>query len=111
MCKQIFLSIIILLIVNSGCKKHPFNNPDLKKDLQQILHEHLAQYEGKFHGKTVGFGLYIKSAGKSNSRNLYVSSGIPEAYGDTIHFRGASTTKTFTCAAILTLLQQNKLNL
>ena len=111
MRKQIFLSIIILLIIDSGCKKILFNKLHLKESLQQTLDKHLAHYQGKFHGKTVGFGLYIKSSGKSNFNNLYVSSGFPEAYGDAIQFRGASTTKTFTAAAILKLRQQNKLNL
>jgi D-alanyl-D-alanine carboxypeptidase len=108
---QILLSAIILLIINSGCKKNSFNNHHLEKDLQQIVNKHLAHYQGKFQGKTVGFGLYIKSSDKTNFNNLYVSSGFPKAYGDAIQFRGASTTKTFTGAAILKLCQQNKLNL
>ncbi|CAA9501064.1 MAG: hypothetical protein AVDCRST_MAG96-1976, partial [uncultured Segetibacter sp.] len=40
-----------------------------------------------------------------------MSSGFPKEYGEDIQFRGASTTKSFTAAAILMLRKQNKLNL
>ncbi|MEO5889362.1 MAG: serine hydrolase domain-containing protein [Ferruginibacter sp.] len=111
MRKQVFLSFIILLIINSGCKKNPYNDHHLKADLQKVLDKHLANFKSKFPGKQIGFGLYIKGPGKSDVNNVYISSGFPEAYGSAIQFRGASTTKTFTAAAILKLCQQNKLKL
>src|SRR5215212_7742703 len=111
MRKQFFLLVIIVLIISSGCKKNPVARLYLKEDLQQILDKHLANFKGKFHGRDIGFGLYLKSTDKSHYQNLYVSSGFPKEYGEDIHFRGASTTKTFTAAAILRLRQQNKLNL
>jgi D-alanyl-D-alanine carboxypeptidase len=40
-----------------------------------------------------------------------VSSGFPKEYGEAVQFRGASTTKTFTAAAILKLHQQGKLDI
>ena len=111
MRKQFFLFIFIVLIINSGCKKNPVAKLLLKEELQKSLDKHLAQYKGKYAGRTIGFGLYLKSTDKSHYQNLYVSSGFPKEYGEDIHFRGASTTKSFTAAAILTLRQQNKLNL
>src|SRR4028119_168397 len=115
MRKQFFLFIFIVLIINSGCKKNPISKLYLEQNLQRIVDKNLAQYKTKFPGKPIGFGLYLKeggSGGKSQSgRDVYVSSGFPKEYGDHIHFRGASTTKSFTAAAILKLRQQNKINL
>ncbi|MEO6000160.1 MAG: serine hydrolase domain-containing protein, partial [Chitinophagaceae bacterium] len=111
MRKQLFPLIITLLIINSGCKKNPIAKLYLKESLQQTLDKHLAHFKEKFHGRSIGFGLYVKNTSKSHHLNLYVSSGLPEEYGENIHFRGASTTKSFTAAAILTLCQQKKLNL
>ena len=111
MRKQSFLLVFIVLIINSGCKKNPIGELLLKEDLQQTLDKYLARYNQKFAGKNIGFGLYVKSTGKSNYQNLYVSSGFPKEYGEDIQFRGASTTKSFTAAAILMLRKQNKLNL
>lgn len=111
MRKQFMLLIFTVLVISSGCKKNPTTKPDLKESLQQTLDRHLAHYKGKFPGKTIGFGLYIKSTEKGNYQDIYVSSGFPKEYGDAIQFRGASTTKTFTAAAILKLQQEGKLNI
>ncbi|HLL41480.1 MAG TPA: serine hydrolase domain-containing protein [Segetibacter sp.] len=119
MRKQFFLFIFIVLIINSGCKKNHFEKLYLKENLQQILDKQLASYKDKFPGKTIGFGLYVKSAGNnvkgggssSSYPNVYVSSGFTKEYGEAIHFRGASTTKSFTAAGILKLHQDGKLNI
>lgn len=112
MRKQFPLLLIVGLIIASGCKKyHHHDNSDLKQRLQKTLDQQLAHYRDTFPGKTIGFGLYVKSTGKNHYRDLYVSSGFPKEYGEAIHFRAASTTKSFTAAAILKLSQQNKLNL
>jgi CubicO group peptidase (beta-lactamase class C family) len=114
MRKQFFLFIFIVLIINSGCKKNHFEKLYLKENLQQILDKQLARYKDKFPGKTIGFGLYVKSAGGSHGQSrqsVYVSSGFPKEYGEAIHFRGASTTKSFTAAGILKLHQDGKLNI
>jgi D-alanyl-D-alanine carboxypeptidase len=101
-----------LLVINSGITKDNYQDKQkLKEDLQKILDHHLTNYNAKFPGKTIGFGLYVKGAGNSDHPNVYVSSGFPEEYGDAIQFRGASTTKSFTAAAILKLYQQGKLNI
>lgn len=111
-----FFSLTVLL-GSTGCQKNPVSEHFLKNDLQEILDRHLATYRPMFQGKTIGLGLYVKGAtsnakgGDNTYPNVYVSSGFPEAYGDHIHFRGASVTKSFTAAAILKLRQQNKINL
>ncbi len=104
-----------MLLINTGCQKNTFPKPELKESLQKILDKDLVDYKTKYPGKPIGFGLYVKEAGSfghgQSSEDVYVSSGFPEAYGENIQFRGASTTKSFTAAAILKLSQQNKLNL
>ncbi len=115
MCKQFILFFIIVLLINTGCKKNTLPKPELKEDLQGILNKNLAKYKATFPGKPIGLGLYVKEAGSGghgqSGQDVYVSTGFPEAYGENIQFRGASSTKSFTAAAILKLSQQNKLNL
>ncbi len=117
MRKQFFLLLIVGFIITNGCKKDHHDHPGkghLKENLQQILDKHLVDYKAKFPGKPIGFGLYVKEGGSGkiqSGQDVYVSSGFPEEYGANVQFRGASTTKSFTAAAILKLSQQNKLNL
>ncbi len=119
MRKQFFLLFIVGSIITTGCKKSSPDNHgagNLKESLQKILDKDLVAYKAKFPGKPVGFGLYVKQAAsggkiQTSGQDVYVSSGFPKEYGDDIQFRGASTTKSFTAAAILKLRQQNKVNL
>lgn len=116
--RNLFLLIVIICsLISTGCKRDQPSAPgkDLKKDLQEIINRNLAVYQAKFPGKPVGMGLYIKESGTKshgqNSQDIYISSGFPEAYKADVHFRGASTTKSFTAASILKLSQNNKLGL
>lgn len=105
---QILLLIgSLLFLVHTSCKKNYPPDKHLQQKLQQILDQHLSAYKKQFGGKTIGFGLYIKSP----LGGMYASSGFPETMGENIHFRGASTTKTFTAAAILKLHRAGKLNI
>jgi D-alanyl-D-alanine carboxypeptidase len=117
---QFFLLLITgLFTINSGFNKgNHHDKQKLKEDLQKILDQHLTTFKAKFPDKNIGFGLYVKAVGSfvkgtgnNNYPNVYVSSGFPKEYGDAIHFRGASTTKSFTAAAILKLYQESKLNI
>jgi D-alanyl-D-alanine carboxypeptidase len=119
-------NILLLFVLLLSCR-NPQNHSELRsgeraedsiekrgapiEGLQKILEEHLARFKKKFNGKDIGFGMYLKRTGNGPFRDIYVSSGFPGEYGDSIHFRGASTTKTFTAAAILRLHQQGKLNI
>lgn len=115
MRKQLLFCSLAVFLMSTSCKKVTPPKADLRESLQKIVDGQLLNFKGKFPGKAIGLGLYVKGSGSNShgqtSQNQYVSSGFPEAYGENIHFRGASTTKTFTMAAILTLRQQNKLNL
>lgn len=109
MYKHSFLLLIssLLILINTGCEKtHPVDN-HLQENLQNMLTGHLESYKAQFPDKTIGFGLYVKGP----SGNVYASSGFPEKMGENIHFKGASTTKTFTAGAILNLQVKGKLNI
>ena len=109
MYKHSFLLLIssLLILINTGCEKtHPVDN-HLQENLQNMLTGHLESYKAQFPDKTIGFGLYVKGP----SGNVYASSGFPEEMGENIHFKGASTTKTFTAGAILNLQVKGKLNI
>jgi uncharacterized membrane protein YhaH (DUF805 family) len=47
MRKQFLLLMLIVLIINSGCKKNPIAKLLLKEELQKSLDKHLAQTKGK----------------------------------------------------------------
>lgn len=96
-----------LILMSMGCRNNVDSTAQLQENLQQMLNQRLETYKKQFPGKDIGLGLYIKST----SGDLYVSSGFPKEMGENIHFRGASTTKTFTAAAILKLQMSGKLNI
>lgn len=109
MCKKSLLLIIscFLISISTGCRKDSDSSEQIQENLQQILTQRLETYQKQFPGKAIGFGLYIKGP----NGNIYVSSGFPKEMGENIHFRGASTSKTFTAAAILKLQMMGKLNI
>jgi D-alanyl-D-alanine carboxypeptidase len=106
MLRQLSVHLFTLLLLCSGCKKDDHHLP-LRDALQKIVNDHSRPYIAKFAGKTVGMGLYVKG----EHQNAYASSGFFLKTEEYIEFRGASTTKTFTAAAILLLHQQDKLNI
>lgn len=89
-----------------SCRKIEEPNLNIEFQIQSMLAQHLEKYKKDFPDKKIGFGLYIKG-----SEELYSAAGFPESMGQNIHFRGASTTKTFTAAAILRLYQLGKINI
>src|SRR3982750_3928346 len=96
----LFAGLFILTSSGSIIQNHD-DKEKIKEKLGEILRNHLAANRAKFPGKAIGFALYVKSAGKSNSPDIFVSSGFPQAYGASIQFRAASTSKSFTAAGIL----------
>ncbi|RCH53788.1 hypothetical protein DJ568_16255 [Mucilaginibacter hurinus] len=104
--KKLFISLVVVLLC-FGCSKSRKNSTVNSEALQGVLNEKVASYKAKMQNKDIGIGLYIKS----EMSDIYLSSGLPQGYKENIRFRGASTTKTFTAAAILRLHEQGKLNI
>jgi D-alanyl-D-alanine carboxypeptidase len=94
------------LFILASCRKTEEPFPNLETQIQLMLAQHLEKYKKDFPDKQIGFGMYIKGSGE-----WYSAAGFPESMGQNIHFRGASTTKTFTAAAILRLYQLGKINI
>ena len=110
--KKITLLLLVILVVISSCNKDdntidPKPVPNYQLKLQTMLDENWAQFaEGKkdFPG---GYALQLLSP----VGNFFVSTGDLSEITNQTHFRAASTTKTFTTAAIMLLHQQGKLNI
>ena len=98
---------LLLILISTGCRNDVDTSGQLQENVQQMLTQRLEKYKTQFPGKEIGFGFYIKGP----DGNVYASSGYPAAMGENVHFRGASTTKTFTAAAILKLQMMGKVNI
>jgi D-alanyl-D-alanine carboxypeptidase len=107
MSKNCILFLVGCFSVLTSCSKEKQITQFNKQPLQAILDEKIKPYQASMQGKEIGIGMYIKG----EDLDIYVSSGIPAAYGENIHFSGAGTTKTFTAAAIFKLQQQGKLRI
>jgi D-alanyl-D-alanine carboxypeptidase len=107
MPKKFTFLLLFSFFIFSSCGKETTRIEVSKEPFQAILDKKIKPYQAVMQGKAIGIGLYIKG----EKLDLYVSTGLPEAYQENIYFRGASTTKTFTAAAILNLQQQGKLNI
>jgi len=110
--KKITLLLLGLFLVISSCEKDDDNiDPkpitDYQAKLQTMLDENWAEFaEGKesFPG---GYALQLLSP----VGDFFVSTGDLANITNQTHFRAASTTKTYTGAAIMLLHQQGKLNI
>jgi D-alanyl-D-alanine carboxypeptidase len=98
------VSLVIPLI--SGCRG-PQNIDRTNAELTSLLDTRWTEYS---QGRTdIAGGLAIRIL--SPRGDYFVSAGLDNEATENIHFRAASTTKTFTAAAILLLDQRGKLNI
>lgn len=111
MKKISLIAILFFLFIAGGCNKDNSDSliiqPNYQNDLQKLADDHWDRFaEGKvnFPG---GYALQIFSP----VGDYFVSTGDLSSFTNRTHFRGASTTKTFTAAAIVLLHQQGKLNI
>lgn len=75
--------------------------------VEDILKSHWQQYTEKYNQENIGVALYIKSG----DQTIFASYGFTQPFDKNYRFRGASTTKSFTSAAILKLHQEGKLRI
>ncbi len=110
----LFVSILIFMAMAAvSCKKDSTSDsnpsgsdPVVQQNLQTMVDQLLADYKTKSPGFPGGIALKVQSGEES----WFVSSGMGTGVTDQIHFRAASNTKSFTCAAILLLAQEGKLD-
>src|SRR5690625_3842226 len=106
----LLITIISLLTFVSGCKKDDNVNHSHSQQIEEVqalINRYTHDFQTEMSNPEVGIGLYVLG----DDYDFYVSSGFPETYGENIHFRIASNTKTFTAASILKLYQEGKLNI
>jgi len=106
--KPYFLLIILFLLACENSES--INDPvtiDYQTQLQQLVNESWEEYSATKPNYPGGYSLQIISGGN----DYYAASGELSESNDQIHFRGASTTKTFTAAGILLLHQRGLLNI
>src|SRR5687767_10178229 len=102
--KICFLSILLGLL-GFSCDKD--DNPSLEDRLQDVLEQNFTdEYSDKFEGKEAGVYLAVRNA----NTNVFTSYNVDGMTSGT-HFKGASTTKSFTAAAILKLHSQGLLDI
>ncbi|MBU1934687.1 beta-lactamase family protein [Patescibacteria group bacterium] len=78
-----------------------------QSELQKMLDEKWSDYVADKPNYPGGYGLLVIK----DENEYYAATGELKNLGDQVHFRAASTTKTFTGAAILLLHQRKLLNI
>ena len=107
--KAFYFSFIFFCLAGfQACKKNETNSPKSKTDvLQKILEDQWKPYTQKFIQENIGVALYVKT--KDNT--YFTTYGFTQEFTVKTQFRGASTTKSFTGAAILKLYEEGKLDI
>ena len=106
--KIVLLSLVSFVLAAGiyGCG-HEFNQTaQYQADINNMITAKWQSYMAARFGFGGGVALYIISPKGS----FYASANMPDGTEDT-HFRGASTTKSFTASSIMLLHQQGKLNI
>lgn len=102
---------VIVLVLLLGCEtKDTVIEPDsnnYQTVLQKLIDEKWHAYTASKENFPGGYAFQIIQGNKE----YYVAAGELKGTTNQIHFRGASTTKTFTAAGILLLHQQGLLNI
>ena len=102
---RLFLSIIVLL---GFCGCNSSNSTDLQNEMQSIVHIKWLAYANDNMGGNGSIAICITSP----KGDYFLKSGNTSSEITTdSHFRAASTTKTFTAAAIMLLYQQGMLDI
>src|SRR5687767_14654507 len=99
-------AIAVAFLAFVSCEKQ--DDQSLEFKLEEVLKSNFTEaYADQFAGKPAGVFLAIKNADTS----LFVQHNLDGVMTESTHFKGASTTKTFTSAAILWLHQEGELDI
>ena len=101
-----FIIITLILLLESGCAAST-NDDRINAELKSLVENKWAEYAQNITDFNGGVAMRIISPGG----DYFVSAGLDDDATGNIHFRAASTTKTFTAAAILLLEQGGKLHI
>jgi D-alanyl-D-alanine carboxypeptidase len=99
---KIALFLLLALLVPAGCGVR--NNAKIESGLEKLVAARWRDYGAGKQNWGGGVALFLITPQGS----FFTSTGL-ENFGFNTHFRGASTTKTFTAAAIMLLAQRGQL--
>ncbi len=97
--------LIMLLYISLSAGAHA--GEQAGADLVALLAEQWASYQEKLGVQEGGIALYLLTPENS----YFAATCMQEEVDEHIHFRGASTTKTFTAASVMYLHQEGLLNI
>lgn len=113
MMLRIFLVLFLVPLVtgcgggsgSDGSVENP--NPAVRDAIQTMLAKEWSAFQRTWNLSQGGVAVRLITP----SGDYFTSVGMGENVGSSIHFRGASTTKTFTAASIMLMHQQGLLNI
>ncbi|MFA6431281.1 MAG: serine hydrolase domain-containing protein [Candidatus Margulisiibacteriota bacterium] len=103
----LFAAGMILAFFVAGCGNVD-DNPQLQSDLNNLVSTQWLSYLSQYPTVEGGVAVFVLTPKGDFFACASMESGTSST---TTHFRGASTTKTFTAASIMLLSQQGKLNI
>ena len=104
--KLVVIVAIIVSLLLTGAVYSFVNQQDYSKQIKSVMDEKWAEYASD----NPGFNGTLSIRIISSKGDFFVTTN-QDSTGGNVHFRGASTTKTFTAAAIMLLYQEGKLNI
>lgn len=111
MNKRILVSVMIFCFLIGFTEEKNIRSPntqiDLTNNLQDMLNKEYETYKSKYTAFPGGFAFQVLS----KKGDYFIHKGFGENITNTVHFRAASNTKTFTAAGILLLHQKGLLNI
>ncbi|MCX5748847.1 MAG: serine hydrolase [Candidatus Saganbacteria bacterium] len=106
MAKYAIAALTIFICLVAGCANRTQTGLD-NPDLDNMVKTQWANYASSKPTWEGEVSIYITTP----KGNYFSASNLGSGAGSKVHFRGASTTKTFTAASIMLLQQQGKLNI
>ena len=104
---RIVLIAAFSMLLAAGCEQGPDPEPDVQDRIKSLLDQEWTAFQQE-HGFTDGgLGIHLMTP----DGDLFASSGLGKEADADIHFRGASTTKTFTAASIMLMHQKGLVNI
>jgi D-alanyl-D-alanine carboxypeptidase len=104
--KVIFL-LSLMVFLGTACERSPDLGPGAEDRIKAMLDEEWALFQEKHSFEGGGLGIKLITP----DGDLFASAVLGEEVDENIHFRAASTTKTFTAAAIMLMHQKGLLDI
>lgn len=108
--KTLLITLLVIFIILSACKKNeddiqPDNNA-LSEKIQTLANQKYADYLEEYPGFPGGLAIQVIYGNETG----FGHKGFDDNFSEASHFRGQSTTKTFTAAGIVLLYQKGLLH-